>query len=95
MNTLTRKGYARIYVEKPENVRAVADIIKEMDEFEHSYMPDDMVAPFSEYPKLTYTHKFDALDMNALAATCWSRGIHIFVCDNGHEEYMADARKAR
>ncbi len=90
MNTLTRKGYARIYVAKPEDASKVEGIIKELDEFEHGYLPAAMVAPFSEYPKLCYTHKFDGLDMNRLTAICWKRGIQIWVCDNGHDEYMED-----
>lgn len=91
MSTLTRKGYARIYVEKPEDVEKVKAIIKELDEFEYEYLPEKLVAPFAEYPALEYTHKFDALDMNALTAVCWKRGIKIFACDNGHNEWMADA----
>ncbi len=88
---LTRKGYARIYVDTLENVGIVELIIKELDEFEYGYLPQGMVAPFSEYPKLAYTHKFDGLDMNRLTAVCWKRGIHIWVCDNGIHETMKDA----
>lgn len=90
MNTLTRKGYARIYVAKPEDVESVRAIIKELDAFEFDYLGDELVAPFSEYPKLAYTHKFDGLCMNKLTATCWMRGIQIWACDNGYEEYMTD-----
>ena len=88
MSTLTRKGYARIYVAKPEDVEKVVALIKELDEFEFGYLPEGMVAPFSEYPKLCYTHKFDGLCMNRLASECWKRGIFAWVCDNGHTEYM-------
>lgn len=87
MNTMTRKGYGRIYVLDPAHVEAVKAIVKELDEFEFEYMPDAMVAPFSEYPKVIYTHKFDALDLDALTATCLSRGIVIWVFDSGHDEY--------
>lgn len=65
------------------------EIIKELDEFEFNYLPTGMVAPFSAYPKLVYTHKFDGLCMNKLTATCWNRGIHIWVCDNGHCEILS------
>lgn len=93
MNTLTRKGYARIYVDKPEDVEKVKAIIKELDQFEYDYLPDALVAPFSEYPALVYTHKFDGLCMDRLTATCWKRGIHIWVCDNGTNAWMEDATK--
>ena len=89
--TLTRKGYARIYVEKLEDVSKVAGIIKEIDEFEHEYLPNDLIAPFAEYPNLAYTYKFDGLCMNKLTAICWSRGIKIWVCDNGDSEWMTSA----
>jgi len=88
MTTLTRKGYARIYVAKPEDVEKVSALVKELDQFEHEYLPKTLIAPFSEYPALAYTHKFDGLCMNRLTAECWKRGIFVWVCDNGHAEYM-------
>ena len=94
MNTpkyLARKGYARIYVDAAHNLKAVEAIIKELDEFEHTYLPDDLIAPFTEYPKLVYTGKFDGLCMNKLTAVCWSRGIYIWVCDNGTNDFMVNA----
>lgn len=90
MNTLTRKGYARIYVSDPNEIQTVKDIIKELDAFEADYLPGNMVAPFSEFPKLVYTHKFDGLCMNRLTAECWKRGVLIWVFDNGHNEFMDD-----
>lgn len=90
MNTLTRKGYGRIYCAKPEDVEKVSAIIKELDAFEHEYLPKNLIAPFSEYPKVSYTHKFDGLCMNRLTAECWKRGIFIWVCDNGNAEFMTE-----
>ena len=87
--TFTRKGYGRIYVSGGmENITAVEDEIKEMDEFEFEYLPEDYVALFDEYPNLKYAHKFDDLDINELTARCWKKGIHIFCLDNGHDEYV-------
>lgn len=86
--TLTRKGYARIYVANPQDVPRVESLIKELDEFEFDYLPDGMVAPFSEYPKLVYTGKFDGLCMSRLTAECWKRGMFIWACDNGHSYAM-------
>jgi len=90
MKTLTRKGYGRIYVTKPEDVEKVAAIVKELDEFEHGYLPANLIAPFSEFPRLTYTHKFDGLCMNRLTSACWTKGIYIWVCDNGTIEHMGN-----
>ncbi len=90
---LTHKGYARIYCEHQIYVPQVKAIIKELDKFEFDYLPTDLIAPFSEYPKLIYTHKFSDLDMNTLMAVCWSRGIKIWVLDNGHEAHASDETK--
>lgn len=91
MRTLTRKGYGRIYVERATDIPAVKAIIAEMDESEIAYLPADLIAEFSEYPKIVYTHKFCDLDMNALQAICWSRGIHVWVLDAGFGEWITDA----
>jgi hypothetical protein len=88
---LTTKGFARIYVAKPEDIPKVASIIEELDAFEYEYLPPDLIAPFSNYPALSYTHKFDGLCMGLLTATCWKRGIYIWVIDNGHSEFLRTA----
>ncbi len=90
MDTFTKKGYGRIYVENAEDVQAVRDEIKAMDAFEFDYLPSDLIAPFSEYPNVTYTHKFDALDHDELTVRLWMKGIKIFCLDNGHGDYVRD-----
>lgn len=94
MKTLTRKGFGRIYVAKETDVKLVKAIIKELDEFEFDYLPGNLVAPFSEYPNLVWTGKFDGLCMNRLTGQCWSRGVYIWVLDNGHEEFLTNPRAA-
>jgi hypothetical protein len=90
MAALTRKGFARIFVENPNDIDGVKNVIKEIDESEYGYLPEKLIAPFSEYPNLCYTHKFDAIDMNILTAECWHRGIKIWVCDNGYSENIVN-----
>jgi hypothetical protein len=90
MNTFTRKGYGRIYVQNPEDVNKVTAIIQELDDFEFGYLPSNLIAPFSEYPKVVYTHKFEGLNIDKLTAVCWSRGIFIWCFDNGHDEFVKD-----
>ena len=85
--TLTHKGYGRIYVDTVENIEKVKAIIKEMDEFEHSYLPEKLITVFTEYPNVTYTHKFSDMNMSKLTDKCWKEGIHIWVFDAGHNEY--------
>ena len=87
MGTLTHKGYGRIYCEKANDVEKVSDVIKEMDEFEHTYLPEKMITIFDDYPRVVYTGKFSDLDMDRLTATCWKRGIKIWVFDSGHNEW--------
>ena len=84
---LTHKGYGRIYVETAEQIDKVKAIIKELDEFEHSYLPEKLIAVYTEYPNVTYTHKFSDMDMNKLTAKCWEQGIKIWVFDAGHQEF--------
>lgn len=88
MKTFTRKGYGRIYVDTPEHIQSVIDEIRDMDSFEYDYLPDNFVTCFSEYPKLEFTYKFDAIDINLLTARCWIKGIYIFCLDNGHGDYI-------
>lgn len=90
--TLPYKGYGRIYCETAD-VATVEAIIKELDEYEFDYMPKGMVAPFSNYPSVIYTHKFSDMDMNQLTAICWKRGIKIWVFDAGRDEFPMDATK--
>jgi len=84
---LTHKGYGRIYCEQVSDIDKVKDVIKGMDSFEYSYLPDKMIAPFSQYPDVVYVGKFSDLDMDKLTATCWSMGIKIWVFDSGHNEF--------
>ena len=95
MRTLTRKGYARIYCEADRQVEIIKGLIKQMDEFEFDYLPRDLIAPFDEYPKVVYTGKFDALDVDELTAICWQGGMHIWVFDAGHEQFPQIATLAR
>lgn len=79
-NTLPRKGYGRILVQKEEDIQKVKDIIKEMDDFEYDYLPDDMIAVFKTNDvKTVYTHKFDSLDLNELQIRCWEQNIPIMI----------------
>jgi len=87
MNTLQHKGYGRIYVEHEGDIDKVKDIIREMNQEEFEYLPHGLIALSSEYPKVVYTHKFSDLDMDALTATCWARGVRIWVFNAGHCEY--------
>jgi hypothetical protein len=93
MSTFTHKGYGRIYVETAEDVQKVHDVIKEIDDFEYSYMPSTLVAPFSEYQAVVYLHKFSDMDIDALVATCWARGIKIWAFDSGFNQYPASGIK--
>lgn len=90
---MPRKGYGRIYVLAAEDVETVKAIIKELDPFEFEYMPDDMVAPFSEYPRVVFTRKFDSLDLDALGAACFSRGVAVWalVASGDHADRPDDA----
>lgn len=76
----TRKGYGRIFVEKQEDIQKIKDIIKEIDDYEYGYLPDDLITVFTkENYESTYVHKFCDLDMWEVLKVAWERGIHCFV----------------
>ena len=89
-NEFPRKGYGRIFVEKEEDISAVKEIIRKMDEFEYDYLPEKLIAVFNPFPTdkpkehlvldMEYTYKFDSLDLNELQFRCWAAGIKIFCC---------------
>lgn len=90
-NTFTHKGYGRIYVLNHEHVQAVHNIIKSIDEYEYTgYMPRDLIASFSEYPKVVYLHKFSDLSIDEITAKCLKAGIAIWCYDSGRDDYPAD-----
>jgi len=76
--SMPHKGYGRIYVEQEEDIKKVKDIIKNMDEFEADYLPKDLIGVFDGKKQMTYTHKFDDLDVNNLIIECWNQGIKCF-----------------
>ncbi len=86
--TFTKKGYGRIYVLDPKHIERVKSIIEQMDQYEYSYMPQDLIVPFDGvYPELVYLHKFSDLNLDHLIVTCLSEGIAIFCLDNGFQEH--------
>lgn len=81
MTTFTRKGYGRIYVTKPEHIAIVDNIIRQMNEYEHSYMNKEFITTFDNYPQVVYTGKFDELNIDDLVAICMSIDIPVFCFD--------------
>ena len=102
-NTFPRKGYGRIFVEKEEDIPLVEEIIRKMDEYEYDYLPEKLITVFNPVIKtfnnmlnepkdhlwldMSYTHKFDSLNLNELQFRCWAAGIKIFCCMDGVQEY--------
>lgn len=88
MDTLTEKGWSRLYVRNQDDVDRVVEIVRELDSFEFDYMPEGWVAAFDEFPNVVYTGKFGGLCMTRLVATCWSRGIACFVFDARYKNWV-------
>lgn len=77
----TKKTYGRIWVREEADVARVRDLIKDLDEFEFEYLPNDFVAVWPENPRkaeLVYGHKFE-LRTDLLEYECWRRGIQIYL----------------
>ncbi len=79
MRKFPRHGHGRIYCLHKRDIPKVEKIIKEMDEFEHTYLPEDMIAVHQTFPSVIPTGKFDDLDLNELTANCWQAGVPIWV----------------
>ena len=81
---LVNKGLSRCFVFEKEHIGIVNDIIKELDNFEFEYMPDNWVT-FWNYdsknqvcPPMVYNGKFD-IDIIKLKIACAKKGIAISV----------------
>lgn len=80
MMRFPRKDYGRILVQKEEDINKVKSIIKEMNEFEYEYLPDNFIGVFKkDNIETVYTHKFDDLDLVELQIRCWEQGIPIMI----------------
>lgn len=80
---LVRKGESRCFVFDKNHVELVEETIKEIDEFEFDYMPDNWVEfwdyPNAKYcPPMVYNGKFD-IDIINLKIACAKKGIAISV----------------
>lgn len=87
MRTFTRKGYGRIYIKNIKDVEKIKNIIKEMNEFEFYYLPNNIFAYIDSFPEVVYMGKFDELDLDLLTVICAKNGIDIFCFDNKQCEF--------
>jgi small-conductance mechanosensitive channel len=87
MRNFIRKTQGRIYVNYLDDIQKVKDEIKEMNEFEYEYLPNDFIVLFNKYPETVYTGKFDDLDIDELTARCWKKGIYIFCYNEKDKDY--------
>lgn len=81
MEKLPHKGYARIFVQKEEDVEIVNNVLDSMDEFEASYRPKNLVTTFKGKGciPLIYNGKYSDLDMDFAKALCAEKGIFILI----------------
>lgn len=83
-DSFQRKTYGRIFVQKTEDIEIVEKTIAEVDEFEVSYMPKNLVTVYNigERNDLVYLHKFEICKV-ALTRACINKGTWIWCVDNG------------
>jgi hypothetical protein len=81
MEKLPYKGYARIFVQKEEDVEIVNNILDNMDEFEASYRHKNLVTTFKgkDWIPLIYNGKYSNLDMELAKALCAEKGVFILI----------------
>ena len=97
---LKHKGYSMCFVEKEADILKVENILKEICEFEFSYMPnknwdrggwpksdyDHWISVYKGSATVTrYTGKFDP-DLSKLYKRCKEENINILVIDDLHED---------
>lgn len=99
-DTMDRKGYGRIFCEKPEDVQKIEDIMREIDEYEfdHYYPTGNysggegkrLVTVWGDSKlEAVYTGKFDEMNIGEVLLRAWSKGIKCFAIYNritGFEE---------
>lgn len=88
--TFDYKGYGRIFVEKKEDIQKVKNKIKELDDFEYGYLPDDLICVWNgDLDDIVYTYKFDEMNIDNLCAklkddgvrAAWVTGRQVEWCD--------------
>jgi hypothetical protein len=79
---LVSKGESRCYVFREEDIQKVCDMVKEINEFEYGYMPNNWVTVFNSKDVhknyMVYNGKFD-IDVPKLIDECGKRGVGIIV----------------
>lgn len=74
--TFDYKGYGRIFVEKKEDIKKVKDKIKELNDFEYEYLPENLICVWSGHlDDLVYNLKFDKLDIDMLCLILQDEGV--------------------
>ena len=79
---LIYKGESRCFVFQEEDIQKVYDTIKEMDEFEFSYTPENWVTVFNSNETyrngMVYNGKFD-INVPQLIDECGKKGFGIII----------------
>lgn len=86
MRTFTRKWYGRIYVLSESDIDKVKNKIREIDDFEYDYLPEDLIQVYDWRVTFEYTWKFDSLDLDRLTIELWEDGVYIMCIDNWNNE---------
>jgi len=79
MYDLIRRGESRCFVFFKEHIEKVKEIIKNIDDFEFDYMPEDWVTLWKENCEdRVYNGKFN-INLTKLYTECGKKGIAIIV----------------
>lgn len=77
MKTFNNGAEGRIYTDTQENVERIKQIIKNIDEFEYPYLPDDFVAVWRDGADIDLipNWKFYGLDLQKIEKECTFKNI--------------------
>lgn len=92
LETLSHRGYSRVYVLSEEHLRKAVKILSEIDGYEYdNYFPQEWITTWRKYPSTVYHGKF-APDLKIFKEQCEAEGIPIVVYDNGPDPYSHGIR---
>lgn len=90
MKSLNYKGWARAYVQTQEDAEKAKQILKDMDDFEYGYMPDDFFCVQGDpNAGLVWNGKFDP-DIDEWTKACQEAGVEIRFDSQSDAEYNGE-----
>jgi hypothetical protein len=86
MYRFDEKQFGRIFTDKEENILKIQNIIKEIDEDEFEYLPENLIIVYKGGFDTTYNGKFYDIDLDELINRCNKQHITCGIV-KAHQDY--------